>query len=166
LFEQLGASIERAAGGPVAKSPAAELREHGYELDRAYVHALRDADVLSDPRLGPSAYGKDWLPACTNGNASTSPEEESATGRPDRDPHTGHLLPVPHGHGQDRRSAPAPRGMRGAGMSESVCTRAPAMPCSMILAADRGLCMCGRSWTETSDRSGDDQADLCGDRLA
>ena len=32
------------------------------EQDRAYLHALRDADVLSDPRLGPSAYGKDWLP--------------------------------------------------------------------------------------------------------
>ncbi len=31
------------------------------EQDRAYLHALRDADVLSDPRLGPSAYGKDWL---------------------------------------------------------------------------------------------------------
>jgi len=32
------------------------------ELDRAYVHALRDGDVLSDPRVGPSAtYGKDWL---------------------------------------------------------------------------------------------------------
>ncbi len=33
------------------------------DQDRAYVHALRDADVLSDPRLGPSAHGKDWLPA-------------------------------------------------------------------------------------------------------
>jgi glyoxylase-like metal-dependent hydrolase (beta-lactamase superfamily II) len=33
------------------------------EQDRAYVHALRDADVLSDSRVGPSArYGKDWLP--------------------------------------------------------------------------------------------------------
>ena len=31
--------------------------------DRAYVHALRDAQVPSDPRVGPSAtYGKDWLP--------------------------------------------------------------------------------------------------------
>jgi glyoxylase-like metal-dependent hydrolase (beta-lactamase superfamily II) len=31
--------------------------------DRAYVHALRDANVLSDPRVGPSAtFGKDWLP--------------------------------------------------------------------------------------------------------
>jgi glyoxylase-like metal-dependent hydrolase (beta-lactamase superfamily II) len=33
------------------------------EQDRAYVHALRDAEVLSDPRVGPSGpYGKDWLP--------------------------------------------------------------------------------------------------------
>ena len=33
------------------------------EQDRAYVHALRDAGVLSDPRVGPSAtFGKDWLP--------------------------------------------------------------------------------------------------------
>jgi glyoxylase-like metal-dependent hydrolase (beta-lactamase superfamily II) len=30
--------------------------------DRAYVHALREARVLSDPRLGPSAYGKEFLP--------------------------------------------------------------------------------------------------------
>jgi glyoxylase-like metal-dependent hydrolase (beta-lactamase superfamily II) len=32
------------------------------EQDRAYVHALRDASVPGDPRLGPSAYGKDFLP--------------------------------------------------------------------------------------------------------
>jgi glyoxylase-like metal-dependent hydrolase (beta-lactamase superfamily II) len=33
------------------------------DQDRAYVHALRDAQVPSDPRVGPSAtYGKDWLP--------------------------------------------------------------------------------------------------------
>jgi glyoxylase-like metal-dependent hydrolase (beta-lactamase superfamily II) len=33
------------------------------DQDRAYVHALRDADVLSDPRVGPAAtFGKDWLP--------------------------------------------------------------------------------------------------------
>lgn len=31
--------------------------------DRAYVHALRDAVVPSDPRIGPSAtFGQDWLP--------------------------------------------------------------------------------------------------------
>lgn len=33
------------------------------DQDRAYVHALRDAGVPGDPRVGPSAtYGKDWLP--------------------------------------------------------------------------------------------------------
>ena len=33
------------------------------DQDRAYVHALRDANVPSDPRVGPAAtYGKDWLP--------------------------------------------------------------------------------------------------------
>jgi glyoxylase-like metal-dependent hydrolase (beta-lactamase superfamily II) len=32
------------------------------DQDRAYVHGLRDAIELSDPRLGPSAYGKDFLP--------------------------------------------------------------------------------------------------------
>ena len=33
------------------------------DQDRAYVHALRDPDGLSDPRVGSSAtYGKDWLP--------------------------------------------------------------------------------------------------------
>ena len=33
------------------------------DQDRAYVQALRDADLPSDPRVGPSAtYGKDWVP--------------------------------------------------------------------------------------------------------
>ena len=33
------------------------------DQDRAYVHALSDARTPSDPRLGPSAYGKDFLPS-------------------------------------------------------------------------------------------------------
>jgi hypothetical protein len=40
LFEQLGANAQRAARGPVTKSPAAELREHGYELDRGFGQAV------------------------------------------------------------------------------------------------------------------------------
>ncbi len=33
------------------------------ELDRAYVHALRDGHAPDDPRISPSAtFGKDWLP--------------------------------------------------------------------------------------------------------
>jgi glyoxylase-like metal-dependent hydrolase (beta-lactamase superfamily II) len=31
--------------------------------DRAYVHALRNGSVPDDPRLGASAYGKDFLPS-------------------------------------------------------------------------------------------------------
>jgi len=30
--------------------------------DRAYVQALRDGDAPDDPRLGPFAYGRDFLP--------------------------------------------------------------------------------------------------------
>ena len=40
LFEQFGANGQRAARGPVAKSPAAELREHGYQLDRGFGQAV------------------------------------------------------------------------------------------------------------------------------
>ena len=41
---------------------------HGrIDLDRAYVQALRDGQVPGDPRLGPSAYGKDWLPGVHEG---------------------------------------------------------------------------------------------------
>ena len=40
LFEQLGANAQRAARGPVAKSPAAELCEHRYELDRGFGQAI------------------------------------------------------------------------------------------------------------------------------
>jgi glyoxylase-like metal-dependent hydrolase (beta-lactamase superfamily II) len=33
------------------------------DQDRAYVNTLRDGDVPTDPRIGPSAtFGKDWLP--------------------------------------------------------------------------------------------------------
>jgi hypothetical protein len=37
------------------------------DQDRAYLHALRDAEVLSDPRLGPSAIFGDWLPGVHEG---------------------------------------------------------------------------------------------------
>jgi glyoxylase-like metal-dependent hydrolase (beta-lactamase superfamily II) len=54
------------------------------DQDRAYVHALRDADVLSDSRLGPSAYGKDWLPgvhARQLQRLSRRSERDGASGR-------------------------------------------------------------------------------------
>jgi hypothetical protein len=56
---------------------------------------------------------------------------------------------------------------RGREMSESVCARAPVMLRSMILAADRGLSICGRGGrTVMIDWSGDGQPDLCADRVA
>ncbi len=40
------------------------------DQDRAYVHALRDADVPSDPRVGPSAKpGWEWVSDVHNGQA-------------------------------------------------------------------------------------------------
>jgi glyoxylase-like metal-dependent hydrolase (beta-lactamase superfamily II) len=33
------------------------------ELDRTYLHALRDGVDPDDPRLRPAAFGKDWLPS-------------------------------------------------------------------------------------------------------
>ena len=46
--------------GSVGRGDQARAR---IDQDRAYVHALRDAGVPADPRVGPSAtFGKDWLP--------------------------------------------------------------------------------------------------------
>jgi glyoxylase-like metal-dependent hydrolase (beta-lactamase superfamily II) len=45
--------------GSIAGADQARAR---IDQDRAYVQAVRDADVSDDPRLGPSAYGEDFLP--------------------------------------------------------------------------------------------------------
>ncbi len=46
--------------GSVAGADQVQTR---IDQDRAYVHSLRDAQVPSDPRIGPSAtFGKGWLP--------------------------------------------------------------------------------------------------------
>ena len=55
------------------------------DQDRAYVQALRDAHVPSDPRAGPSATYIGCL-SCTQANSSASPEEANATRRPASDP--------------------------------------------------------------------------------
>jgi glyoxylase-like metal-dependent hydrolase (beta-lactamase superfamily II) len=50
------------------------------DQDRAYVHALRDADGPGDPRIGPSAtFGRDWLPGVHERQA------QSLAARKDRD---------------------------------------------------------------------------------
>jgi glyoxylase-like metal-dependent hydrolase (beta-lactamase superfamily II) len=57
------------------------------ELDRAYVHALREGHAPDDPRIGPSAaFGKEWLPGVSEwqqqrlAKSADKPSRESQTG--------------------------------------------------------------------------------------
>ena len=62
LLEGVAGDVDVLVPGHGSVGGADQVRAR-IDQDRAYVHALRDADVPSDPRVGPSAtYGKDWLP--------------------------------------------------------------------------------------------------------
>ncbi len=62
LLESVAGDVDVVVPGHGAIGGADQVHAR-IDQDRAYVHALRDADVLSDPRVGPSAtFGKDWLP--------------------------------------------------------------------------------------------------------
>ena len=53
------------------------------DQDRAYVHALRDAGVPSDPRVGPAAtYGEDWLPSVHEGQLQSLARRRERHGTP------------------------------------------------------------------------------------
>ena len=53
------------------------------DQDRAYVHALRDAQAPSDPRLGPSAtYGQDWVPGVHARQLQRLAQSEARDGTP------------------------------------------------------------------------------------
>ena len=52
------------------------------DQDRAYVHALRNADVVSDPRVGPSARYKDWLPGVHARQLQRLAERSERSGAP------------------------------------------------------------------------------------
>ena len=53
------------------------------DQDRAYVHALRDAHVLSDPRVGPSAKpGWEWVSDVHNGQAQRLAQRSERDGTP------------------------------------------------------------------------------------
>ena len=53
------------------------------DQDRAYVHALRGADVPGDPRIGPSAKpGWEWVSDVHNGQAQRLAERNERKGRP------------------------------------------------------------------------------------
>jgi hypothetical protein len=63
LLEGVAADIDVLIPGHGSVGGADQVRRR-IELDRAYVHALRDGRVPDDPRIGPSAtFGQDWLPA-------------------------------------------------------------------------------------------------------
>jgi glyoxylase-like metal-dependent hydrolase (beta-lactamase superfamily II) len=53
------------------------------DQDRAYVHALRDADVPGDPRIGPSAQpGWEWVSDVHNGQAQRLAQRSERDGTP------------------------------------------------------------------------------------
>ena len=62
LLEGVADDVDALVPGHGSIGGADQVRAR-IDQDRAYVHALRDAGVPGDPRVGPSAtYGKDWLP--------------------------------------------------------------------------------------------------------
>ena len=62
LLEDVADDVDVVIPGHGSVGGADQLRAR-IELDRAYVHALRDGHPPDDPRIGPSAtFGKDWLP--------------------------------------------------------------------------------------------------------
>src|SRR5215472_15443758 len=62
LLEDAAGDVDVLIPGHGSIGEADQVRAR-IDQDRAYVHALRDAGVPGDPRVGPSAtFGKDWLP--------------------------------------------------------------------------------------------------------
>jgi len=62
LFDGVAGDVDVVVPGHGSVGGADQVHAR-IEQDRAYVHALRDAAVSGDPRLGPSAtFGQDWLP--------------------------------------------------------------------------------------------------------
>ena len=61
LIEGVAGGVDVLVPGHGAIGGAGQVKAR-IDQDRAYVHALRDAQVLSDPRVGPSAKdGWDWV---------------------------------------------------------------------------------------------------------
>ena len=61
LLEGVAGDVDVLVPGHGSVAGADQVRAR-IDQDRAYVHALRDADALSDPRIGPSAKdGWDWV---------------------------------------------------------------------------------------------------------
>jgi glyoxylase-like metal-dependent hydrolase (beta-lactamase superfamily II) len=61
LLEGVAGDVDVVVPGHGSAGGADQVRAR-IDQDRAYLHALRDGDAPSDPRLGPSAAFGDWLP--------------------------------------------------------------------------------------------------------
>jgi glyoxylase-like metal-dependent hydrolase (beta-lactamase superfamily II) len=61
LLERVEGDVDVVIPGHGSVGGADQLRAR-VDQDRAYLQAVRDGDVVSDPRLGPSATYGDWLP--------------------------------------------------------------------------------------------------------
>ena len=62
LLEDVADTVDVVIPGHGSVGGADQVRAR-IELDRAYVHGLRDGRIPDDPRIGPSAtFGNDWLP--------------------------------------------------------------------------------------------------------
>jgi glyoxylase-like metal-dependent hydrolase (beta-lactamase superfamily II) len=61
LLEDAAGDVDVVVPGHGSVGGADQVRAR-IDQDRAYLLALRDADALSDPRLGPSSTFSEWLP--------------------------------------------------------------------------------------------------------
>jgi glyoxylase-like metal-dependent hydrolase (beta-lactamase superfamily II) len=82
LFDGVAGDVDVVIPGHGSIGAADHVRRR-IDQDRAYVHALRDAGVPDDPRVGPLAtYGKDWLPGVHEGQLQRLARRSERDGTP------------------------------------------------------------------------------------
>jgi glyoxylase-like metal-dependent hydrolase (beta-lactamase superfamily II) len=82
LLEGVAGDVDVLVPGHGSIGGADQVRAR-IDQDRAYVHALRDAGVPGDPRVGPSAtFGKDWLPGVHEGQLQRLARRSERDGSP------------------------------------------------------------------------------------
>jgi glyoxylase-like metal-dependent hydrolase (beta-lactamase superfamily II) len=82
LFEGVAGDVDVFIPGHGAVGGADQLRAQ-IDQDRAYVHALRDDQMVSDPRIGPSAKpGWEWVSDVHNGQAQRLARRSERDGTP------------------------------------------------------------------------------------
>jgi glyoxylase-like metal-dependent hydrolase (beta-lactamase superfamily II) len=86
LLEDVADEVDVVVPGHGSVGRGAQVRAR-IELDRAYVHALRDGDAPRDPRIGPSAQpGWEWVSDVHAGQAQSLAERGGRGGTPRPEP--------------------------------------------------------------------------------